>query len=277
MIQRVLVLAIYLQRRFVLSLSGILFLLLALVFYMIFFGPGQRTSDVAYFTSVLGIFGILLSFLVTLAFAAIANRAANLPIIVRIPSRVEYLTSVLLASIIFSSAVLFALAVIALFVNSPILDARLVILIPPLWFSGILMFSTLALHASDLVAWNWSRVYVFGFIAILIYIREGLRIIGNALANLLIELGNRFSNQGWDALASIVSSLSNLVSESGPRVLESLVDLVFWPFNASANALISNQFSTAQALAPAIILLYASILFLLAANVFSSKDLILSE
>jgi hypothetical protein len=277
MIRRVLVLAIYFQRRFVLSLPGILFLLLALVFYMIFFGPGQKIPDVAYFASVLGIFGTILSFLVTLSLAATANRAANLPILVRIPSRVEYLTSVLLASIVFSSIVLLALAIVALLVNGPIFNAQLIILIPPLWFSGILMFSTLALHASDLVAWNWSRVYVFGIIALLIYLREGLRIIGNALANLFDELGIRFSNQGWDALASMANSLGNLVSETVPQILERSVDVVFWPFNAIANALINSQFSEMQAIAPAILILYASILFLLAANVFSSKDLILSE
>jgi hypothetical protein len=277
MIRRVLVLAIYFQRRFVLSLPGILFLLLALVFYMIFFGPGQKTPDVAYFASVLGIFGTILSFLVTLSLAATANRAANLPILVRIPSRVEYLTSVLLASIVFSSIVLLALAIVALLVNGPIFNAQLIILIPPLWFSGILMFSTLALHASDLVAWNWSRVYVFGIIALLIYLREGLRIIGNALANLFDELGIRFSNQGWDALASMANSLGNLVSETVPQILERSVDVVFWPFNAIANALINSQFSEMQAIAPVILILYASILFLLAANVFSSKDLILSE
>jgi hypothetical protein len=277
MIRRVLVLAIYFQRRFVLSLPGILFLLLALVFYMIFFGPGQKIPDVAYFASVLGIFGTILSFLVTLSLAATANRAANLPILVRIPSRVEYLTSVLLASIVFSSIVLLALAIVALLVNGPIFNAQLIILIPPLWFSGILMFSTLALHASDLVAWNWSRVYVFGIIALLIYLREGLRIIGNALANLFDELGIRFSNQGWDALASMANSLGNLVSETVPQILERSVDVVFWPFNAIANALINSQFSEMQAIAPVILILYASILFLLAANVFSSKDLILSE
>ena len=277
MIRRVLILAIYFQRRFVFSLPGILFLIMAFVFYMIFFGPGQLTPDVAYFASVLGVFGIVLSFLVTLSFAASANRAANLPILVRIPSRVEYLTSVLLSSIVFSSVVLFVLAVVALLANGPIFGARFVILIPPLWFSGILMFSTLALHASDLVAWNWSRVYVFGFIAILIYLREGLRIIGNALSSLFVELSDRFSIQGWDALASMADNLGNLVSESGPRVLERLVEVIFWPFNAIVNSLTNSQFSTAQAIAPVIILLYATILFLLAAKVFSSKDLILSE
>jgi hypothetical protein len=53
--------------------------------------------------------------------------------------------------------------------------------------------------------------------------------------------------------------------------------LLFWPFKAVADATIQGVFNPTQALAPAIILLYAAILFMLAADLFATKDLDFTE
>ena len=70
MTQRIISLGLYLLRSITFSLAGLLYLLLGLVFYMIFFQPGQHTPDLDYFTLVIGGFGIATSFLITLSVAS---------------------------------------------------------------------------------------------------------------------------------------------------------------------------------------------------------------
>ena len=50
-------------------------------------------------------------------------------------------------------------------------------------------------------------------------------------------------------------------------------DWLIWSFTAISDAVINGFFTAPQALAPAVILLYAAILFLLSADLFADKDL----
>lgn len=244
---------------------------------MIFFDPRQQTPDADYYILVLGIFGALFAFLVTLSVASRANKAVHFPFLVRLPSRIEYLTSVLLASMIFTLLVQFFLGLFAILANGPEFTFGQLLEIPPIWIAGNTLFIVLALHASDLVASGWSRVYVFGVLAVLLYIQSGIGIIADGIAGLFDRIGNAMLGQGWNSIANPAFAFSDWLVGTGSDLLQSITGVIFWPFSSIANASVAGHFSLAQALAPALLLLYATILFVLAADLFASKDLFLTE
>lgn len=275
--QRILAVSAYLLRSFLFSLAGLLYVLLTLAYYMVLFDPRQLTPDPDYFILVLGLLGLGLSFLVTLSIAARANNAAHFPLIVRLPSRIEYLTAVFFASILYASIIQSAIALIALVANGPKLDFQEFLLIPPLWLSGNVLFAVLSLHATDLVTAGWSRVYVFATIGLLLYLQSGLDLLSDWLSSLFNEIGNSLLGTGLDALATVAFDLATLFSEGTSSALGSALSLVFWPFKSIVEAVINGYFTPLQALAPAFLMIYAALLFLLASKFFSKKDLFMSE
>ncbi|MGB3714915.1 MAG: hypothetical protein WA996_10855 [Candidatus Promineifilaceae bacterium] len=277
MSQRISALSLYLLRSITISLTGLLYILFALVFYMIFFDPRQQTPDADYYVLVLGLFGALFAFLVTLTVASRANRAVHFPFLVRLPSRIEYLTSVMLASMVFTLGVQFLLGLFAILANGPDFSFRQLMDIPPIWIAGNTLFMVLALHASDLVANGWSRVYVFGVLAVLLYFQSGLGLLADGIAGIFDRLGNAFLTQGWTSIANPAFAFSDWIVGAGSDLLQGLTGIIFWPFSSIANASASGYFSLSQALAPTLLLLYATILFVLAADLFASKDLYLTE
>jgi hypothetical protein len=277
MIQRILTLVLYLFRSLLFSLSGLLYFMLAMAFYVILLDPRQRTPDSDYFILILGIFGIVLTFLATLSVAARANQSLHFPLLVRLPSRVEYLTAVMLTALIFAMSIQILVALVALIVSRPEISLRQIVEIPPLWIAANLLFSVLALHASDLVTAGWSRVYIFGVLAVLLYGRGSADTIGGWVSGLATRLGNSFLSRGWVDLGSGLFQLSNWLSGTASGALEKVLGFAFWPFSATAEATISGFFSRTQALAPAVMLLYATILFLLAAEFLATIDLYMTE
>lgn len=250
MSRRILALSRYFLFSLTFSLAGLLYLLLGLVFYLIFFDPRQQTPDSDYFILVAGLIGIALSFLVTLSVASRANKAAHFPFLVRLPSRVEYLTAVLLSSLIFSSIIQGMVAIVAFVANGPAIAFQQALVIPPLWLAGNILFIVLALHATDLVTAGWSRVYVFGVIGLLLYIQSGSDLITGWLSDLFNSLANSLFSAGIDSLATTALNLSNLIAGIGRNALGSFFGFVFWPFTAIAEATINGSFALAQALAP---------------------------
>ncbi|MFZ0548478.1 MAG: hypothetical protein WAM60_23725 [Candidatus Promineifilaceae bacterium] len=277
MTQRILTLTLYLFRSLLLSLSGLLYFMLTLAYYIIFLDPRQHTPDTDYYILVLGLFGAGLTFLVTLTVAARANQSIHYPLIVRLQSRVEYLTAVMLSAITFAFSIQIVVAIVALLLNGPDLALRQMIEIPPLWIAANILFGVLALHASDLVTSGWSRVYIYGVLLILLYGRGSAGTIVNWFANLLSKLGNDMLAQGWVGFGSNVFQFSNWLSQTAADLVQNILGLVFWPFSAIANATINGAFNRTQSLAPAVMLLYATILFLLAADFLATKDLYLTE
>jgi hypothetical protein len=277
MMVRILALSGYLLRSLLLSLAGFLYILLALVFYIIFFDPRQNTPDLDYYVLLLGLFGLGFCFIVTLSVASRANQAVHYPFIVKLPSRIEYLTAVFLAALIYGFTMQLVLAAVALVANGPDITFRQAVEIPPLWIAGDILLVVIALHASDLVARGWSRVYVFGILGLLLYLQSGLGLLGDWLFSLFNRIGSTLSAQGLDALARYFYDSATWVAADGSGFLESTFGLVFWPVRAIIDAVIFGQFSLAQALAPAVLLLYAAVLYLLAANLFARKDLFLTE
>jgi hypothetical protein len=277
MIQRILTLTLYLFRSLLFSLSGLLYFMLALAFYIIFLDPRQNTPDSDYFILVMGLFGMGLAFLVTLTVSARANQSIHYPLLVRLQSRVEYLTAVMLTALSFALSIQVVVALVALLLNGPEMTLRQIIEIPPLWIAANILFSVLALHASDLVTAGWSRVYVYGVLLILLYGRGSAGTIVGWFAERFSRLGNNLLAQGLTDLGSGLFQFSNWLNQTAAEALENILGLVFWPFSAVTDAVINGAFSRTQSLAPAIILLYATILFLLAADFLATKDLYLTE
>jgi hypothetical protein len=277
MIGRILALSHYLFRSLLFSLAGLLYILLALAFYIIFFDPRQQTPDLDYFILIFGLFGLAWSFIVTLSVSARANQAVNYPLIVKLPSRIEYLSSVVLASLVYVVVLQIATALLAWLANGPDIALRQLLEIPTLWIAGDVLFVVIALHASDLVARGWSRVYVFGVLGLLLYLQSGVGLLGDWLFGIFNRVGGTFSESGLDAIATLFYDAATWISSNGLGLLEKIFDIIFWPFSAITAAIVGGQLSLAQALAPAVLMIYASLLFLLAAALFAHKDLFLSE
>ncbi len=278
MTQRILALSRYFFRSLLISLTGIIYILVGLAYWLVMFPPDQRTPDASYYILVLAAFGAAMTFLCTLSIASKANQVGHAPWIVRLPSRVEYLTAVLLSSILFATILQLVLAILALF-RGPDLSLDQVLLIPPIWLALNTLTAVLALHASDFVAAGWSRVFLFGLIAIFLF---GQSLNNKSSLNTWIilrlnDLSRSLVGAGMVTLVTPLNNLAGWLQQDGASALSSFFSLPFWPFRAIADAVVVGSFNTSQALAPAILLLYATLLIMLAADVFANKDLDLTE
>ena len=102
MIRRVWELSRYFIQNLAFSLAGLVFVIISFLFWAVFFPPSQGTPDVENYILLIAAFGAAMTFLATLTIASRANRAENFPLIARLPSRVEYITSVFTAAVAFS-------------------------------------------------------------------------------------------------------------------------------------------------------------------------------
>lgn len=276
--QRIAALTGYFLRSLTFSPTGAIYVILSLAFWMIMFPPGQATPEVSYYTLVLAAFGAALTFLTVLTISSRANQAANYPWIVRLPSRVEYVTAVFLAATLYALGLQLLIALLALF-RGPALTVALVLEIPPIWISLNLLTAVLALHATDFVASGWSRVYLFGLIAIFLF-GQSLSSASSNSSWVILRLNaisRTFMGEGWYALVTPLNNFSNWLQNDGATSLSNFFSLPFWPFHAIADAVVAGSFTIVQALAPAVLLLYATLLIMLAADLFATKDLDLTE
>lgn len=267
--QRIWALTGFFVRSLLWSFSGVGLVIATLVYWLVLFNPQQTTPEAAYYVLVIAIFGAGMGFMATLLLAARANRADLYSWVVRLPSRVEYMTAVLLGAVIVTVLLQLLLAALAT-LNGPSLSVAQLIQIPPIWLSLLLLTSVLALHATDLATNGWSRVYVFGALALLLFAQS----IHNAtLRNFVNRLNRVAMSQGWTAVNDTLANYAVTLNAQDTNTISRLFGLVFWPFRAIAQAIINGGFTTTQALAPAILLLYAAVLFMLAADLFANKDL----
>ncbi len=277
MTQRVFALTGYFLYSLLFSLTGLLYAVLSLVFWRIFFDPSQGTPHGDYYVLVLGIFGATASFLIALSVSARANQSIHYPLVVRLPSRVEYLTAVLLSTFLFATLLQLTIALLSL-VRGPQLTVAYTLEIPPVWFAVNILAAVLALNASDFVTNGWSRVYVFGLLAIFLFGQGiGNPTPGSGWAQRLNTWAFSLSSRGWLNAGQSLTRLSDWLNNGGDEKLGNFFGSPFWPFHAIADATIAGFFTPTQALAPAILLIYATILFLLAARFFATKDLQFTE
>ena len=272
--QRITVLIRYFLQTLFTSLPGSIYIILTLAYWVLLFDPSQGTPDIEYFILVAGAFGPIAIFLITLTITARANQALNYPLVVRLPSRVEYLTAVLCSSLLATFALQLLLSILALIFRGPDLTLARLVEIPPIWLAPTILSAIIALHASDLVTSGWSRIYVFGILAVFLF---GQSFKNDNLVRMLNGFNQYATNQEWYNLSTTISEWSNTLANSDSNIVGQFFGFLFWPFHAISDATVSGTFSATQALAPAIILLYATILFLLAADLFSNKDLAFTE
>ena len=276
MIQRITTLISYLLYRLINSMSSLVYLLAGFAFYWLTFF--QRAPEPEYFILVIGFFGMLLSFFVTLTVASKANEAKSYPFFMRLKSRIEFLAAVIVTALIFALILQLLMAAIVLIRNAPELTLGRVIEIPPIWLSLNILAAVIALQASDFIAYGWSRVWIFGLLAVAI-------VIGDDNGSTLVWIGDLIrgiaqpasTNGAISSVSNILIAVADFLAGSFMSSVSGVFSGVFWPFRAILNAVMDGYFTQAQALAPALLLVFASILFLLAADFFSSRDMILNE
>lgn len=275
MIQRIMTLLGYLFNSLLRSLTGVLYIILSFIFIYIFF-LNHTTPDFDYYLLLLAALGAGLAFFTTLSTANIANQAISYPLLVRLPSRVEFLTAVIGSSLLFTTILQWLMALIALRSGVEISLGHLLEL-PAIWMSVNILAAVLALHASDLAAAGWSRAAVYGVLTLLLFGQTGAVSLSQWLGGRFLALSSLFFQRGWTVLANPFSTIANWFSRDGGETIKSVLGFVFWPLRATAEAAQTGLFTPTQALAPAIFLLYATILFMLAADLFATKDLHLTE
>jgi hypothetical protein len=276
MSRRLIVLTGYFLRNIFFSLAGSIYVILTLAYWAIFFPPGQRTPDVDNYILIIGAFGAAMTFLATLTIASRAYRAEHCPLIVRLPSRIEYITAVFSSALVFAFVLQFLVAVLAL-IRGPEVSIVQMLEIPPIWISINLLAAMLALHASDLVASGWSRVVIFGILAVLLIGQNLIDRLTIGLAGLASNLSGVLYSQQWVSVADGFGQLSTWFYGSGRGVLGSILGVLFWPVRSIIDAVFAGYFTPTQALAPAVLVLYAAILFLIASDLFATKDLEMTE
>lgn len=276
MTRRILILTAHFFKTVLFSLAGILYVIVSLAYWAVFFPPGQPTPDMENYTILIGVFGMALAFLVTLSTADKANQLENYPVLVRLPSRVEYLTAVMLSAFTFTAVLQVLVAGLAL-IRGPEMGLRALLEIPPLWLAIDIVAVTLAIHATDLVTVGWSRVLIYGSLALLLVFQQAGGAEGSWLVERLNSLSSVLVRLGFGDVAGWVDSASLSLEGFSLASLTTISSAIFWPFRSLVDAVFSGFFTPIQALAPAVLLLYATILFLLAANFFASKDLDFAE
>lgn len=275
MTQRIITLVGYLLYRLATSLVGAGYVAIGIAYYMFAFQTVTPEAD--YFILVIGLFGALITFLIGLSISSKANEAASYPILVRLNSRVEYVTAVFLATLLSGLVLQLILAAVALLRNDPVLTARQVLEIPPVWLSLNILFAVLALHASDFIAAGWSRVSLFGFLAILLVGSDTSETVMHWLADRAQQASAWAYQRGSAEDGQFLQSAANWLSADGTETVQNLFGFLFWPFQAIIDGTILGGYSRVQALGPAVLLLYATILFMLAADIFAMKDIYLTE
>jgi hypothetical protein len=261
----------FLQTMFT-SATGVIYLVIALAYWYFFFPPDQQTPDFDNYVLIIGGLGAALSFLIALSMSARANEASNYPFLVRLPSKVEFLTAVLLSTLITTTILQLIVALLALF-EGPELSLAGVMEIPPIWIAVNLLSAVLAIHASDFVTTGWSRVYIFGILAIFLFGQNINEPVTSWLAERFGRLGSFFFSRDIATLAGTMNKLAAWLTTDGTESLQRAFGFIFWPFRAISDAVIGGFFNPTQALAPAILVLYATILFMLAADLFANKDI----
>lgn len=272
MIHRIVILTGYFTKNIFFSLTGLILLIFSLIFWAVFFPPGQGTPDLENYIILVGAFGAAATFLASLAVSSKAARMENYPLIVRLPSRAEYLVSVVLSSLLLGLILQALVAGLAL-IRGPEISSMRMLVIPPIWISINILAAILAIHATDLVTAGWSRVIIFGLLALALVLNSASSTPDTWFSDRLTDLAELFGRVNLMWFSDLVAGAASWAYESPLSNVARMAGFIFWPFRAMTDAVFAGEFTPSQALAPAVLLLYSSILFLIAATLFSGKDL----
>jgi len=147
------------------------------------------------------------------------------------------------------------------------------LMIPPIWLSIDLLAVILAMHATDLVTAGWSRVILFGLLALALVLNSASSSPESWFPERLDDLAELFSRVNLMWFSDLAYSASSWAYDSPLSGLTRFAGILFWPFRAMTDAVLAGGFTPSQALAPAVVMLYGAILFLIAATLFAGKDL----
>ena len=275
MIQRILTLVGYLVRRSLFSVAGALYALLGLVFWSLFFDPRLRPPEIGYYVLMNGTFGVLVSFLVTLTVAGYANRAMHYPLLVRLHSRVEYLTAVAIGALGSAAVYQIGVAILAMLqhgrVDFTFGEAIQHVLI--VWVPIDILAVAVALHISRLVTRGWSRALIANGLAVLLLLDDAAI---TWLAEGLSQLGDRFAQKNLGRIGSTLISSADWLSDKVDTI-GWCSDTVFWPVRTMIGIVKRGEPRPTLWLAAVVVLVYSAILFTLAIRLFTRKDLHLTD
>ncbi|MEM9777275.1 MAG: hypothetical protein AAF902_22045 [Chloroflexota bacterium] len=275
--QRITTLTSYLLYRLFSSMASIILLLVGFAYYWLTFY--QRAPEPEYFVIVIGAFGLVISFFSTLAVASLSNEAKSYPFFMRLQSRTEFLASILLTALIFALLLQLLMTAVVLIRNGPELTIGRAIEVPPIWLSLNILASVLALQASDFVSYGWSRVWIFGLLAVAIIFGDNEGETINWIASFLRDTGEQAigTSEAIIQMSEFLIRAADFLTGTTMTTISNVFGSLFWPFRAILDAVQTGYFTRAQAFAPALILLFAAVLFLLAADFFNSRDMTLAE
>lgn len=239
----------------------------------------RRAPEPEYFILVIGFLGLLISFFSTLSIASLANESKSYPLFVRLESRIEFLIAIIVTSLLFTLILQLLFSLLVLLRNGPELTLGRVIEIPPIWLSINILAAVIALQASDFISYGWSRVCIFGLLALALVVGDDDGATLEWLAEIFRNVANQTTPSGTAQIqfSRALNASADFLTGEFMGTVGNIFNGIFWPFRAIIDGVLNGYFTSSQAWAPALLLIFSSVLFLLAADFFSSRDMILRE
>jgi hypothetical protein len=257
---RVLVLIGYLWRELFRSLTGLLVIVAAVVFYLVAIQSVIGAIDRDYYALIIGGFFGVFSLVMTIVLADRAFHAKSYLFIYRLPSRAIFLAALGLTAVLVSGVLELAVALVSLLKLETPPTAVMFLDIVPVWVAFLFLGAALGLHMSELVRRGWSRSGAYAVLAFILFS------LNQQQSGVPVELSDRFS---W---------VPHIMPD--PAKWEwavNVTNIIIWPVSAAVQVARSAPYSAVESLAPGILLLVSALLFWLAAVLFGRKDLFLPE
>lgn len=272
--KQVTTLVTHLFRKLLFSLPGLLAMLGMAAVWWLFFNPTDSgTPEFALLVLINGIFGFAASFILTLLLSNRIYRGENAPLFVRLSKRVFFLVAALIAVLLFVGLLQVILAAVAFIqpTGTEWIAGRWWEM-PAVWLSLNLFAIMLAFHATDLVHSGWSRVLIFGLLTLLLFSQSMDVRSARWFSGRFSDFATFLSQRDMIRVSGWMRETAAWFNEKSLDVMEQ-IGVVFWPFRAISESVQNGAFNEATMLAPLILLLYAGILFILAADFLNHKDL----
>ncbi len=232
----------FLTRDLFRSLAGIIPVATAVAFGLIAFEYGM---DQAQFITVAGLGNGVICLLSVLLLASRANRATTYPLIARLHRRAELLVALVLGSLGITTVSAILIAVANLLAGRLTLEFPSVLWIVPTWSVLWLLAAALALPLSALTSQGGSHLVGYALLMAVLMVNEKSATLGAAARRL-----------EW---------------------LTRIVDTILWPVGTLLSRASAGFHDRSYFAAAALSLLYAGLLFVLAAQLFAGKDLLWTE
>ncbi len=258
--KRVGVLVSYLLRDLFRSLTGLLVIVAAFVFYLVGIVGVTGGVDRDYYALVIGGFFGIFCLVVTLVMADRAFNAKSYLLLYRLPARAAFLSAVLLAALLTAGVLELVIAVLSLPQLVTRLSPGMLMDILPVWVGFLALGGALGLHMSELVRRGWSRTLVYGLLAFILFS------LNQRQSGVPVHLADRFN---W--IPSLIPDPARWAWAN------TAVDVLIWPISAAVRVARSTPYTLLESLAPAVLLLISSLIVTAAIGLFGSKDLLLPE